>query len=228
MRTLVGLAPALCFFVIGCTSTPAAMSVSDHDVAARSEQAQASAHLAAFDPAARTKRACQDPPQTADVGAPCWTTGRRNPTAHNLGEARDHQKLAAAHRAASKSLRDAEEKACAAVADDDRDESPFAHGDDVMSVNKVEGPAPGGAVVVLRLVPGLTAGYLQRLVDCHIARNAAMGEEMPEMEFCPLSIKGVHATVVKANAGIGVEITGSTAAMTAEIQKRATALVATK
>ena len=80
------------------------------------------------------------------------------------------------------------------------------------------------AVVVFRAVPGMTAEWLQRLVDCHVARNAALGHDVPEMSSCPLVPKGAHATVTATSGGFAVAIRGDDEATSREILRRAEAL----
>jgi hypothetical protein len=43
-------------------------------------------------------------------------------------------------------------------------------------------------------------------VACHLARNAAVGHEMPEMPDCPLVPKGASATVASTGSGFAVTI----------------------
>lgn len=78
-----------------------------------------------------------------------------------------------------------------------------------------------GAVVTFRAVPGLTAEWLQRLVDCHLARNAARGHVVPEMPNCPLVPKGAAATVRSTGDGFAVSISSSDDATAREIRARA-------
>lgn len=81
-----------------------------------------------------------------------------------------------------------------------------------------------GATVVFRAVPGMTAEWLQRVVDCHLARAAAVGHDMPEMSYCPLMPNGVKAKVTSVGNGFAVNLSADDAATVAEIQKRAQAL----
>ena len=210
------------------------MSASEHEAAAKAHDREAAAHAAEYHPnASSSKTSCGGGSATKYIEGPCWTSSE-NPTAAHLKDADDHQKMAADHRAASKSLRDAEDKACVGLAASDRDESPFSHRDDIVSANKLEATVSSGksttsklvgATVVVRAVPGLTKEYLQRAIDCHLARNAAMGFGMTEMAFCPLSVRGVRATVVSSGAGFGVELRTDDAAAATEVLKRATMLV---
>jgi len=60
--------------------------------------------------------------------------------------------------------------------------SPFDHPEDIISVTPSKQSAASasklmpvehltGAVVTFRAVPGMTAEWLQRVVDCHLARS---------------------------------------------------------
>ena len=67
-------------------------------------------------------------------------------------------------------------------------------------------------------------GRLQRLVDCHIARASAMGHQMPEMEYCPLMLKGVSAKVTSEGGGFAVNVRATDDATIQEVVRRAQAL----
>ena len=135
--------------------------------------------------------------------------------------------MAARHRAAAQVLRNAEERACEGISAEDRDASPFFHGADIRSVAQLRDPLSlgatrlAGATIVFRAVPGLTAEWLQRILDCHLARNVAMGYDMPEMAYCPLAIRSVSASVVSAGDGFAVEVRSDSEAGAAEIWRRA-------
>lgn len=162
----------------------------------------------------------------------CWAS-RVNPTAAHLREAAQHRELAAAHRAASTALRDAEARACSGISEEDRDVSPFAHREDIEGVEPLSMPLSAksggfraqGAAVRFRAVPGMTPEWLQRLVDCHLARNASMGHAMPEMSGCPLAVQGVTATVTSTGRGFAIQIRSDGAATALEIRRRAEALL---
>ena len=151
----------------------------------------------------------------------------------HLAVAEQHRKMAADHRAASQALRDAEARACAGISEADRDMSPFEHREDIASVERLVvtiGPAKvqykrrAGAVVTFRATPGMSAPWLQRLVDCHLARNAALGHVVPEMPTCPLVPKDVSATVTATQSGFAVSITSDDDATVDEIIRRAESL----
>jgi hypothetical protein len=160
-----------------------------------------------------------------------------NPTSEHLEHADQHRKAAAEHRAAAQALRDAESRACIGIADADRDESPFDHREDVdgvapLYIGSATNPRSAqrlvGASVTFRAVPGMTAQWLQRVVDCHLARNSALGHDVPEMAYCPLVPKGASATVKPTQTGFAVEIHGDTQDAALEIWRRAQALGPTR
>lgn len=209
-------------------STPGAkphdMSTGGHESAAAREDRNAELHAAQYDPKAAVSRehcpaiSARVAPEAAGA---CWTSVS-NPTAHHLQEADQHRKMAADHRAALQALRDAEAKSCAGIADADRDRSPFAHREDIASVAQLE--KGKGASITFRAVPGMNAAWLQRLVDCHLARNAAVGHQAPEMPYCPLVPKGATAKVTQSADGLVVEVRDDDPAGAQEIWKRAQAL----
>lgn len=140
--------------------------------------------------------------------------------------------LAAEHRGAARALRDAEATHCVGIAEADRELSPFAHTGDIEKVTQLYGPAPvsgkgpqlaviAGATIRFRAVPGLTREWLQRTIDCHLARNAALGNGAAADAACPLVLKGVQATVRSAGGGFDVEVSSKDAATAAEIWARA-------
>lgn len=169
----------------------------------------------------------------------CWTD-ELNPTDAHKKSADEHRAIAAQHRAASEVLRDAEARACAGLTDEDRDMSPFSQRSDIQSVTPLrekvssgydayspDDPARSGALrgatVAFRALPGLTAQYLQRVVDCHLARNAAIGHEAAgaEMAYCPLTERGARATVRPLNSAFAVDIQAEDAAGAERIWQRA-------
>jgi hypothetical protein len=215
---------------IACASTPGAqpadMSAAQHDQAAGVHEAQATPHDAQYDPTAKK--------EVSHCGGnrnPCWTS-EVNPTKEHLDEADKHRKMAADHRAASQALRDAESQACSGVPEDDRDNSPFSHREDITSVQPAYVHVSGkqaadkisGAVVTFRALPMLTGEWLQRVVDCHVARNNALGNDMPEMAYCPLEPKGITAKVSSAGGGFAVTIESQDPNTAQEVLRRSQAL----
>jgi hypothetical protein len=205
---------------------PHEMSASQHQQATQAEMAEDTSHGEQYDPKAQHKRlSCA--PGTVKSGI-CWRDVV-NPTKEHEELAEKHRKLAAQHRAASDALVAAEKQACAGLDDEDRDESPFAHKDDIKSVSRLRGEVqtaggltPGGwegATILFRAVPGLTAPFFQRIIDCHLARNSAVGHDAAsqEMEYCPLTLKGAQATVREEGSGFAVDIRSKEPGMADEI-----------
>jgi hypothetical protein len=215
--------------LIACASTPGArpsdMSATQHEQAAAAHEAEATSHAEQYQPSAQTTKT------TCGGKSGCWTSVT-NPTEGHRGDAEKHRKIAADHRAASQTLRDAEAQACVGLSDDDRDMSPFYHREDIARVEPAIEHTTGknahdqavGAVVVFRAVPGMTAEWLQRLVDCHVARNNALGNDVPEMPYCPLVPKGVTAKVSSTGDGFAVRIESRDPETAKEVLRRAQAL----
>lgn len=204
---------------------PHDMSAAQHDAQAQNEEQAAAGHASEYDASgAERKTDCMMASFGNEV---CWTSVV-NPTGAHLEEAARHEKMAADHRAASAALRRAEDEACVGIAPADRDISPFEHVEDVANVEplivhrgKYSESRTEGAVVTVRAVPGLTAEWLQRVVDCHVARDAALGHVVPEMPDCPLVPKGATATVASTGTGFAVTIRSSDEAAAEDILARA-------
>ena len=181
---------------------PQAKTIAQHEAAAAAEEGQASSY-------------CQGGNE-----ATC-SSDRANSEAKKLRE------MAVHHRAAAKALRDAEERACEGMSAKDRDKSPFLRGAEIRSVSQLRGMFGeagedfAGATIVFRAEPGVTAEWLQRVVDCHLARDAAVGSDTSEMAMCPLAIPGVGATVASFADGFAVEVLSDNDATAAEIWRRA-------
>lgn len=229
-----------CAIATSCAASPAPVGphdvdVAKHDELARSEERIANVEQAKYDPNARAER-----PRRCDMGpigpgdaSVCWGT-TANPTDAHLQAAQRHRRFAAQHRAESQKLRDAEARACEGVAAVDRDMSPFVHPDDILSVAPLTEALPKsgtrvvGAAILFRAVPHLTEAWLKRVIDCHLARNDALGHDVPEMPYCPLVPMGAVAQVTATSRGFAVAIRSSDAAAAAEIWRRARLLVDAK
>jgi hypothetical protein len=208
------------------------MSATQHEAAASQEQLSSEAHGAQYEPeASATKNACRPVRGGSDA---CWTS-QMNPTAEHAQEAEQHRTLAAQHRAASEALRTAEASACSGISEEDRDMSPFAHREDIRSVSPLKedvrtGKATGfrlaGVEVVFRAVPGMTAEWLQRVVTCHLARNAAIGHAAAgaDMPYCPLTLSGAQASVRSVGDGFAVDIRSNDDAIAQQIKQRTDSL----
>ena len=220
----------IAILLAACGATPGArphdMSAAQHEREAGQQSTAADREAALYHPNARAVvQGCR--PQDGSV---CWLS-KRNPTAKHRDLAEQYRRAAADHRAASAALRQAEAKACVEVDPDDRDMSPFVHTEDIVSVEPmVESRRAGSAsppedvVVGVRVwfasVPGLTKTRLERQVECHLARNAVLGHNLPEMPNCPLVPNGASARVTTLGSGIGVEIWSEDPKATADIIAR--------
>ena len=196
------------------------------------EERIAAEHEQLYDPdAAQRRERCRLGRAGAATDA-CWSSVT-NPTAEHLKHAEEHRARAAEHRAASQALRDAEARACSGVPSDDRAESPFDRREDIVRVEILYEPLTPklaarrivGAEVSFRAVPGLTAPWLQRVVDCHLARNSALGHEAREMPSCPLVPKGVSARVREDHGRLSVEIRSPDESTAREVARRAELLL---
>lgn len=216
-----------------CASTgtrPDDMSATAHDAQADAHQ-RAAAQQEALAAPTRTES------ETTCVGGAvgkgiCWTSMRLVSDEHKR-IAEEHRRIAAEHRAASATLRDAEAKSCVGVDPSDRDLSPFLHREDIARVDPMYAPVTidkshsadlVGATIEFRDVPGLTRERLQQVVDCHLARNAALGHPAT-MPDCPLMPRGVHAQVDTASGHLVVTIKADDLAGGNEVYARASRLV---
>jgi len=216
------------------------MSAAQHEHEASSTDETAAAHADQYDAKARADaQACKENGALSRSGtAPvCWTS-TANPTEEHRREAETYRTLAAQHRAAAAELRAAEENACGGIAAEDRDVSPFFHREDIVSVEPLMnqgyyashsgrgGPkVMTGARVTFRAVRGLTAQWLQRVVNCHLARNATLGHHEADMPDCPLVPRGVSASVVSTAEGFEVDIKATDRTTAEDVLTRAKALV---
>jgi len=138
---------------------------------------------------------------------------------------------ARAHRLASAGLREAESTACSGLSGDDLDVSAFFYRDDIVDVQPLRSPSGAqlgrleGAVVTFRRVEGLSVRRLQRLVDCQIARDAALGYAAPETTWCPLALRGVRAQVAIGDRGLDVRLASEDADAAEQTYLRAVALI---
>jgi hypothetical protein len=212
------------------------MSAAEHDRAATEDKAEARKHADSYDPKAvryvdlypESRAGCDKtlPPDCS----PFWSM-TKNTTDRELSQAAAHAARARQHRAAARALRETESRACAGVALADQDMSPFLRERDIDAVEELgqsggRAPqgSPAGAAIAFKPVVGLTVQTLQRIVDCHLARNAALGREQGEASGCPLNVKGATAKVRAVEGSLVVDVTATDAGAALEITKRARAL----
>jgi hypothetical protein len=209
----------------GCAATPppppAHPGAEGRETLAKENEEAAAAHLDAAETAARSAKCRNGKPGREQAWESCWTPTR----AAHRAEAEEHLRLAREHRAASQALRDAEARACDGVTEQDRNESPFSHIDDINSVEPLgAGRFVDGARVVFAKAPFLSRAILQKIIDCHVARADALGHVVPEEAFCPLNLPNVKAVVKEASNGFVVDITSDDRGAAQEVLRRALAL----
>jgi hypothetical protein len=190
---------------------PEDMSAEAHDAAAASAEAQAVEHRSQYDPDLVVYE--------TDCSKLCF---RGNPTDPHRQKANQLRREAKRHRDASHELRVAEARACAGIPELHRDLSPFYHR---IHITGVEIGDEGPIVVHFDRIPKTTAVELQHMVDCHLARNAAVGFTMSEMDYCPLAIPGVSATVVETHAGFDIQLGAADEQARAEVASRVESLL---
>lgn len=183
-------------------------SARDHEVAAEYEQAAAEAHARA---------SCPDPTSSAE------SCPEDQQTEHEAS-ADAHRSAAEHHRERARELRKYEADACRGIDGVAATLGPFFNREDIARVAVVANPSadevPLGASAYFRPSRGLTREGLERLVDCHLARNVSKGLDAAQMESCPLVLPGVHAEVGSGPRGLSVTVTSEDPAIAREIVTR--------
>jgi len=189
---LLGLAGcALC--ATACAPT---LGAAQHDAAAVRAEGKARQHETHYLPGQREY--FEDCPMASPLHAiPCWSR-ERNPGDAELRLADQDRQAAAAHRKASLALRAAEARACSGLADKDRDRSPLSRADEVARVllvrdpwTETQPPREVAALIFFQPLRDANATWLQQVVDCHLARNAALGPGAAPAGD-PLGVEGVQ------------------------------------
>jgi hypothetical protein len=203
------------------------LSAKAYEQRADSEGETAEAEEEAYDPLAGRQPDPTEHDSTCDPTGVCWTS-ERNPTEEHLQVADKLRQEAARDRLLSKELREAEQKSCVGVSEADRDLGPFIHVEDISSVKPLLGRDPGdghpplrGAIVTFRPLWGLTVDYLQRALDCHLARTNVLGNRLPEMPNCPMVTPGTEASVARTARGFAVSLSSDDPKSAQEILRRA-------
>lgn len=194
-------APLVAAACASAGTRPHDMSAAEHERAAKNDDERAKTHTREYDEGAWQP--------AGDCGEFCFSTWS-NPAGEHAGLARRHRRLAAKHRAASETLRNAEAEACQDIPERDRDVSPFFHSDDIVGFERLPQAGAEGPVsfrVHFEAIHGVDVDAMQRLLDCHLARNAARGHEAPEMPYCPLVPTGVEAKAEATDTGVDIVLT---------------------
>ena len=108
-----------------------------------------------------------------------------------------------------------EKPACRGIPSSDWGGAPLVDGQLVRSVQQIKSDAPvseaetvvprGGARIMLRAAPGMTAEWLQRIAECHMAQVTAASAWT--LTSSPLDVKGALVSVQSAGDGFSVDIT---------------------
>jgi hypothetical protein len=139
--------------------------------------------------------------------------------------------MAQEHVDAANRLRENERSACYGVSDSDRDLGPFARTDGVTGVEVVKdrgvfpkaAPVPVGVAVYLRAESGMTEQWLGRVVACHIAHIAVVGQEPRQS---PLSVRNADVTISSTPVGFRVAITSHNSDVARSVVERGRELAA--
>lgn len=159
------------------------------------------------------------------LGGGCATSARLPLSAgeHEAAARSGESGVAAEHRAAARRIRDHAEQACSGVDEQARQE-PFPDRRAVASVGWLMHPhrrgskrLHGARLTLAAHAP--RAGELQRMLDCHLARSAALGWDRPEASSCPLCVRGASAKAFEGGSRIEVDTGGGPAAE--EVWRRA-------
>ena len=134
------------------------------------------------------------------------------------------------HKAAAQALRDEEARACAGMSEPERELGPFFGRAEVEGVEELYdyvgrgGRVFRGAAISVRPTATLTAEWLQRNIECHIARTAAHGYDAKEMSKCPFGVEGVYVSVRSGGDKFIVDVKSREVAKAHEVWRRARAL----
>jgi len=125
------------------------------------------------------------------------------------------------------------ESVCRGMSAPERSASALTRPDDVRSVQEIKPVTPAseaespaqrwGARLMLRAQPGVTAEWLQRIAECHLATLAAQGGGDARS---PLDVKGASVVVRSVGDGFAVDVTAGDPASGKDILTRALALPA--
>jgi hypothetical protein len=135
---------------------------------------------------------------------PCWDAGEEQ-TEHTRFLAAREQRLADGERRTATRLVEAEQSACRGLSERELEHSPFAHRREISAVipHHVTGTLRG-VRIVWKPVPGLTADWMRRALDCHRARFERLGE--PAIYFPDDPTLVAHATATVEQHGSHIEV----------------------
>jgi hypothetical protein len=132
---------------------------------------------------------------------PCWDLTEETEIRHRAA-ARRERALAQRSRDNVAALLRAEEAYCRGIHPRELGHSPFAHRKAIAEVipHRQSGEIRG-ARIVFKPVPGLTAAYMVRAIECNQARRAVLGIEVPDD---PSLVPGAEVTVAERSGHLEV------------------------
>lgn len=89
---------------------------------------------------------------------------------------------------------------CHGIPEREREHSPFAHRRAIAAV----APHAGGVEITFKPVSGLSASWMERDIQCHQARFAALGQPAGYLPDDPTLVPGAHVTVTERDHKIVV------------------------
>jgi hypothetical protein len=229
--------PTLAVAALACSSCalprapqPTDVAITQQRRAAAENEHIADTTAARYDPQATARTSgCATAPPGEEANVLCWSS-EVNPTEEYLKKAQHYRALAAKQRAESEQLRKAEAKACAGVSELDRAQSPFFHPEEVATVTPLrvkDGPVElVGAVIAFQAAREMTEPRLERIVSCHLARNACLDSGRKDVANCPLVLENVWTSVTITRSGLfAISLRSPDPEVAREILRRSEALV---
>jgi len=140
---------------------------------------------------------------------PCWDAGEEQ-AAHQRYLADREQQLARVERRSATLMVEAELAACHGLSARELEHSPFAHRREIAEVipYRVTGTLRG-VRIIWKPVPGLTADWMRRAIECHRARFERLGE--PPIYFPEDPTLVARSTVTVEQRGNHLEVQVDTA-----------------
>ena len=124
-----------------------------------------------------------------------------------------------------------EDAVCADVSAEERDQGPLSSRTRIAAVEPLsdrphpkEFAQPAGAAVYLRATPGLTSEWLGRVLACHIAHHAVVGDHVPDATS-PLYVEDARIAVSSTGDGFRISITSNDVDAARLIIERANAIL---
>jgi hypothetical protein len=152
-------------------------------------------------------------------------------TAEDYVRANQLLDAAAQHRRVAMALEGATSRACAGLSDADLAQSPFGHREDIVAVQVLRSATEPdgrtrvvGARVQFHELGQLGADTVQHVVDCHVAIDHLLGNDVADQSYSPLAPRGATATVTALPHGYVIDVRSNDPEGAREIVRRTLAL----